>query len=93
MNECMEVSQQALDSCQVGVPKRPKVSVLLRAAIVVILLLALPGLAEAARQCPDGSPAGRGNLCPDVPLNDARWVGYSVPGQMVVGQTYATSAT
>nr|WP_155617039.1 RHS repeat-associated core domain-containing protein [Xanthomonas translucens] len=61
--------------------------------LAFLLLLALPGFAHAARQCPDGSPAGRGNICPNVPDNEARWVGYSVPAQMVVGQSYAVSAT
>ncbi|WOP51425.1 RHS repeat-associated core domain-containing protein [Xanthomonas euvesicatoria] len=58
-----------------------------------LLLSGFLGRAEAARQCPDGSPAGRGNVCPDVPDNAAEWIGYSTPGQMVVGQTYAVSAT
>lgn len=65
----------------------------LEGLLAFLLLLALSGFAQAARQCPDGSPAGRGNICPDVPDNEARWVGYNVPAQMVVGQSYAVSAT
>nr|WP_252513597.1 RHS repeat-associated core domain-containing protein [Xanthomonas arboricola] len=66
---------------------------LLSLVLGFLLLSGFLGRAEAARQCPDGSPAGRGNVCPDVPDNAAEWIGYSAPGQMVVGQTYAVSAT
>lgn len=93
MNQCMEAVEHVMENCQMSSAETSKILPLLWGMIASLLLLVIPGFAEAAKQCPDGSPAGRGNLCPDIPLNDARWVGYSVPGQMVVGQTYATSAT
>ena len=51
--------------------------------------------AWAARQCPDGSTAGPGNVCPDppdpVPTNAATFVSQSVPASVQAGQTATVS--
>ncbi|PPT47052.1 wall-associated protein [Xanthomonas arboricola] len=61
-----------------------------------LLVLALPGITQAARQCPDGSTAGSANECPtpvEKSENDSKYIGGSVPTTMVVGQSYAASIT
>ncbi|MBB3823460.1 RHS repeat-associated protein [Xanthomonas arboricola] len=93
MNQCTDAIGQMVKIGVLGSTGNFSALRTLLGRFALVLLLALPGFAHAARQCPDGSPAGRGNICPDVPDNEARWVGYNVPSQMVVGQTYAVSAT
>lgn len=64
--------------------------------VALLLVLALPGTAQAARQCPDGSTAGSANECPtpvEKKENDSKYISGSVPTTMVVGQSYAASIT
>lgn len=65
-------------------------------ALALVTLCAIASVADAARQCPDGSPAGSANECPtpvEPKENDSKYIGGSVPTTMVVGQSYAASVT
>ncbi|MEE5092555.1 hypothetical protein V2H26_21710 [Xanthomonas euvesicatoria] len=64
--------------------------------LALLTLCGIASVAEAARQCPDGSPAGAANECPtpvEKSEDDAKYIGGSVPTTMVVGQSYAASVT
>ncbi|WAT15827.1 RHS repeat domain-containing protein [Xanthomonas fragariae] len=96
MSQSPEVVSQALESGKMNFVVSCKSLRFVWRTFALLLLLALPGFAQAARQCPDGSTAGSANECPnpvEQEENDSKYIGGSVPKTMVVGQSYAASIT
>ncbi|MEB1609816.1 RHS repeat-associated core domain-containing protein [Xanthomonas campestris pv. campestris] len=91
-----KVANQALESGKMDFVVSSKPLRVAWRTFALLLVLGLPGIAQAARQCPDGSPAGSANECPnpvEPKENDSEYIGGSVPTTMVVGQSYAASIT
>lgn len=96
MSQSPEMVKQVLETGQMDFVVSSKSLRVVCRTFALLLVLALPGIAQAARQCPDGSTAGSANECPtpvEKSENDSKYIGGSVPTTMVVGQSYAASIT